>query len=120
MLTAAEIDPTESGFSMDQSTFSRAARAVQYASPFEIAMSLKPLQQSIPDFIGPDRYGARRFFEWFKTVDLESMGARSSPLLKLYYRLPYHIARTWIRYRTGVNGLCSSARRLWQRTGEMG
>ena len=108
---AAGIDPAECGFSMDQSTFDRAPRVIRNADTILIAFYWKPLQQTISDVIKLDNYGARRFFEWFKTVDLNSMGRPNrSLLLKLFYSSPYPIARTWTWCKVGAARLRLSTR----------
>jgi len=100
-LVAAGVDPNRCGFSVDQSTFSRVARMMHYAEPVDIAFHLKPLQQAVPDEIGLDRYGARRFFEWFKRVDLDAISRSHLDLdldaiprsFSIYYWLPYPIQK---------------------------
>lgn len=100
-LAASGIDPTECGFSIDRSTFDRVRMRILNADVVNVEAYWKPLQQAIPDVIGLDRYRAKRFFEWFKGVDLDAI-SRSHLCLDLdaiprsfpiYYWLPYPIQK---------------------------
>ena len=93
------IDPNEYGFSVDQSTLYRLQPLLRYNCPSEesgqsaLAFVCKALQRAIPDKIESDRYDAKRFFEWFKALDIDSIPApKHSFLSNLYHRLPYPIA----------------------------
>ena len=100
-LVAAGIDPVTCGFRMDQSTFSRTLRMICNTDAKFMALLWKPLQQAIPDVITLNDCKARRFFEWFKTTDLDSIGRRDRSIISnLYHKSPYLIARTWSWYRT--------------------
>lgn len=114
ILMAADIDPATCGFSMDPSTFSRAMKAIHDADARFIALLWKPLQQAIPDVVILNDYGARRFFEWFKAVNLDSVSRPNRSLLsRLYSASPYPVVRTWTWYKTGADSLRLSAKRSW-------
>jgi hypothetical protein len=92
-LALAGIDPNECGFCVDESTFDYIRASLPHHVRSDIAVWWKPLQRAIPEEIETDRYGTRRFFEWLKSVDLESIAKPDrNPLWNLYYRLPYPIA----------------------------
>ena len=94
-LVYAGIDPNDCGFEVDDSTF--------YLMRFLIERKLlslkhlthlwKPLQQVIPDKIKEDIHGSKKFLEWFKTVDLDSVAKPPSSLSTfLYYNFPYPVS----------------------------
>ena len=89
------LDPNECGFSADQSTLYQIGTKLRYSSDDSSeggAVVWKALQRGIPDKIEYDRYDAKRFFEWFRSVDIDSIPRPySSPLSKLYHRLPYPV-----------------------------
>lgn len=89
MLAAAGVDPTECGFSIDRSTFNRMRRVVLRADAVQVATYWKPLQQAIPGLIRLDSCGARRFFEWFRRVDLGAGSRLHRRSFSIYYWLPY-------------------------------
>ena len=98
-LALVGLDPNECGFSADQSTLHQIRPLLRYrttpedSGQSEATSSWKALQQAVPNEITFDRYGARHFFEWFKALDIDSLPRPySSPLSKLYHRLPYPIA----------------------------
>jgi hypothetical protein len=97
-LTLAGIDPNKCGFGVERSTFNRIRTLFRRRSLTlqDIALWWKPLQEAIrtiPSEIEGDPYGAKQFFEWFKTIELASAARpRDSPLSNIYRRLPYAIA----------------------------
>jgi hypothetical protein len=94
-LTLAGIDPNECGFSVDHSTFNRMRALFQgrMQSHQDMALWWKPLQQAIPNEIEGGSYDAKRFFEWFKTIDLDSSARRPGGLLTdFYFSVPYQLA----------------------------
>jgi hypothetical protein len=104
-LTLAGIDPNECGFSVDPLTFDRMRAMFQrrMLSHQDIVLWWKPLQQAIPNRIEGVTYDARQFFEWFRTIDLDSLARRPRRLLSdFYFLLPY--------------GLASFFRMLWEMT----
>jgi len=94
-LALAGIDPNECGFGVDRSTFNR-MRVLFHGrmlSHQDMALWWKPLQRAIPSEIEGASYDAKQFFEWFKTIDLDSSARRPGSLLvDLYFLLPYQLA----------------------------
>jgi hypothetical protein len=104
-LTLAAIDPNECGFSVDRLTFNRMRAMIErrMLSHQDIALWWRPLQQAIPNEIEGLSYDAKQFFEWFKTMDLDSLaGGPRSILSTFYFLLPYELA--------------SFFRKLWEMT----
>lgn len=94
-LTLAGIDPNECGFGVDHSTFDRMRLLIQgrMLSHREMGLAWKPLQQAIPNEIEGCSHDAKQFFEWLKTVDLDSVEGRPGGFLSdLYFSLPYQVA----------------------------
>lgn len=94
-LALAGIDPNECGFTVDQTTFNRISELFQkrQLTHHEILLWWKPLQEAIPNEIEDTPPDAKQFFEWFKTIDLNSSGGRyNGQLTHLYHKLPYPLA----------------------------
>jgi hypothetical protein len=108
-LALAGVDPNECGFCADRSTFNRMRVLFQrkLLTRQDIVLWWRPLQQAVLNEVEGGLCGARQFFGWFKTMDLESSaGPYGSPLSDLYYRLPYPVAdllRTvWVELRSNL------------------
>ena len=88
-LLFAGIDPRECGLSVDQATFDR-MRVFQnkLLSHQDITLWWKPLQQAIPNEFEEGPFSAKQFFEWLKTVNLDSSARQHRRLYFLYQRLP--------------------------------
>ncbi len=94
-LVLSGIDPNECGFHIDNSTFNLMKYLLEkkILSKKHLDLWWKPIQQAIPDSIQKDYYGSRSFFEWFKTIDLDSLsGNYRTPLYVLYTFFPYWIS----------------------------
>jgi len=94
-LLLAGIDPGEHGLSVDQATYGRMKALFQseLLSREDITFWWKPVQQAIPnEFEEECPLGKKQFFEWFKTVNLDSSARRHTRLYSLYQRLPYWAA----------------------------
>lgn len=94
-LVYAGIDPNDCGFEVDDSTFYLMRFLIErkLLSLKHLTYLWKPLQQVIPDKIKEDIHGSKKFLEWFKTVDLDSVAKPPSSLSTfLYYNVPYPVS----------------------------
>ena len=94
-LTYAGINPNECGFHVDDSTFElmRFIFEEKLLTQKHIKIWWKPLQKMIPDEIEGDVFGSKQFFEWFKTLDLDSKGRQyRNPLYSLYFQFPFFVS----------------------------
>lgn len=94
-LVLAGIDPNECGFEVDESTFGLLKCLIEREGldPKDTELAWRDLQNRIPDKIENDLYGSKAFFEWFKKCDLSSAQQNLDRHKKLYYKLPYYLAR---------------------------
>jgi hypothetical protein len=95
-LAYAGIDPNECGFTVDNQTFEliKTVFEKRMMAPSYILEFWKPFQRDISEKEAEmDIYGSKKFFEWFKEQDLDSMGRKyHNPFTSLYFKLPYPIS----------------------------
>lgn len=93
------IDPNKCGFKVDNSTFSLIRYLFENKKITQLKWILhwQPLQKLIPDEIESDIYGSKNFFNWFKTLNTDSVMkhhmAFKDYLDIIYYKLPYPISK---------------------------
>jgi len=98
-LILEDIDPRTLGFSVNHDTLGDLRSRLE-SGAFELTASLKwhwnDIQRHIPPSLDHDLYGARTFFMWFRSFDIEnSRGAQKAKsndpitiLIGLHYRVP--------------------------------
>ena len=94
-LAFAGINPNECGFEVNRSTFILMKSLIERKKldEFSIETNWKDLQNMTPNKIENDLYGSKAFFEWFKKCNLNLAQERLDVYKRIYYKLPYHIAR---------------------------
>jgi hypothetical protein len=96
-LALVGIDPIICGFKVNEETLAHleALFKKKKLTPSHLAIWWKPIQQIIPDHIEGNLFGLKKFFTWFKQIDLDSVSRSFCPPLSvrgLYYIFPYSIS----------------------------
>jgi hypothetical protein len=89
----AGLDPNNYGFNFDESTF-RSIKFLLEARVLnhdDLDFSWRIVQKLISDDNNVDLYGSKKFFEWFKPLDLNLFARKQNKITKFYNRFPYSL-----------------------------
>jgi len=101
-LALAEINPNHCGFNVDDSTFDlmKILFEKKLLTQQHLRFWWNPLHKRIPDKIKADIFGSKQFFEWFKTLKLDSIAKPHKTVQSiLYYTFPYSMYQLFSRIK---------------------
>jgi hypothetical protein len=95
-LVIANVSPENFGLKIDELTFKllRELFEKKMLTYQHLELWWKPLQQATPKNLENDIHGSKKFYEWFRDIDLEKYGKPyQTTISKIYYSLPYSLSK---------------------------
>jgi hypothetical protein len=89
-------DPNKFGFMFDETSVHKIQEFFmkEKFNKEHIKSEWIPIQEKIPDVIDYDQFGSKKFFEWFKSIDLWALKMKNYKHYRnVYYMLPFSFAK---------------------------